>query len=78
MLTAAVPPIRRCFGPQVEATLGVVHDPEGGDVPELYVRLDSGEDWQAATEKLDRFDAEWWLEARAATDSLVTFDIAVH
>ncbi len=78
LLFKARPQISRCFGEGVSARLEVARDPESQNRPALFVRVETEENWLAATEKLDRLDDEWWSEASAAADCPMQIDIQVR
>lgn len=76
LLTEAQAPLKRLFGADARIALEVVQEPEGGEAERLFVRIHTGGDWQAAFDKMDRFDEEWWLDASATLASRLEFSIA--
>ena len=70
--------ISQSFGEGVSARMEIIRDPESKNHPDLFVRVETEEAWQAATEKLDRLDDEWWSEASAAADCPMQIDIQVR
>lgn len=74
-LIEAVEVIPRYFGPGPVVALEVVSDPEAhGDV-ELYARIRTDIDVDAALDRLRRFDQEWWLDALPRAQYALTFTI---
>ncbi len=59
-------------GPMI---LEVVRDPEAGDEVELYARIPTALDVDAALERLRAFDEGWWLDALPNVANTLTFTI---
>jgi hypothetical protein len=60
LLFEACPQVRKHFGCDAPVFLEVVTDPEATDDRELYALIGTRLPPEAALEKLERFDNEWW------------------
>jgi len=74
-LREAVPHVRLIFGPDVELTLQVVHDPEVAGESELTVYICTNLPVDEAMDKLSRLDDEWFLDQLHRTKGKLNLDL---
>ena len=74
LLMEAYGKINECFGSQTEIVLELVSDPEADDDRELFAFIQTNLSPEAALERLDRLDQEWWLDASAAAQCQLCID----
>ena len=75
LLLEAYPHVKRHFGSDAPVFLEVVTDPEATNDRELYALIGTRLPPEAALEKLERFDKEWWSAAMDRAQCKLCIDV---
>ena len=75
LLFEAYPQIEKHFGSHARVFLEVVTDPEATADRELYALIGTRLPPEAALEKLERFDKEWWSAAMDRAQCKLCIDV---
>lgn len=75
-LIDGAPRVRSCFGPGTDVTLRVEHrvEDDGEEQMIAFIRTPFGVD--ESIERLDQFDADWWLDEAPKVTGLLTFALS--
>lgn len=77
VLVEAVEHVRRNFGDGTRIGLRIAHELDGSGPPKLFADIHTAQDVADAHASIDRFDAEWWLDAMPAVQGVLSFGLLV-